>query len=171
MCSISVCVLHNHANVADLLTPHPTKTTHSPWRDLTMISHTHSYPSVLNFRIVSDSCRMLSFIPAPPHISHIKLLFSQWVRCLQAPEQRFCPHGVVHVILEAGQLKLADPMWPCSSAYMLSLATFLVKEGRWTVLTETTWTWKLTVFPICPYWWEFFPQVVLSLSLTYILVY
>ena len=23
------------------------------------------------------------------------------------------PHGMVHVILEAGQLKLADPTWPC----------------------------------------------------------
>ena len=40
------------------------------------------------------------------------------------------PDGVVHVILEAGQLKLADPIWPCLLAYILSLATFLVKENR-----------------------------------------
>ena len=30
MCSIAVYSLQKHANVADLLTPHPTKMTHSP---------------------------------------------------------------------------------------------------------------------------------------------
>ena len=42
----------------------------------------------------------------------------------------FPPHDVVHVIPEAGQLKLADPIWLCLSASILSLAIFMVKERR-----------------------------------------
>ena len=75
MCSTSVYSLQKHPNVADLLTPHPTKMTHLPWRDFTVISHTHHTHPLSVSPIVSDSCRMLSFIPVPPHISHVQLFF------------------------------------------------------------------------------------------------
>lgn len=57
------------------------------WQRSLIPTHTHLF-SV--FPIVSDSRRMLSFIPAPPHISHLHCFFSQWV-CVYRHQSRCFP--------------------------------------------------------------------------------
>ena len=55
----------------------------------------------------------------------------------------------VHVILEAGQLKPAGPIWPRSLASILSLATFMLQGQIWAVATETWKAENISYLP-CP---------------------